>query len=77
VDVVVHGLGNGYDVKALAMKAKPVTQGVVTSNRQESVDSQPLEYLEDVRRAVIRRLAAGHRKEVWQVLPCHLPRIGS
>ena len=44
-DVIVHGLGYGDDLHALLVKSDPVAQRVVTPDRDQIVDSKPLQVL--------------------------------
>ena len=48
VDVVVHRLRNGDDAYPFVMQSLAVTQGVVSPDRDQHVDSDVLEVFEDV-----------------------------
>src|SRR5438876_1706704 len=52
-DVVVHGLGNADDLEALFVETNAVAEGIVTTDGNESVDSEPGEILEDFRSQVV------------------------
>jgi hypothetical protein len=51
--VVVHGLGDRYDLDTLLVEACCITQRVVPADGDQKIDPEKLEMLEDLRREVV------------------------
>ena len=51
--IIVHGLGNGHGLDAFLMEALRITQRVVATDRNEAIDSEEVQVLENLRGDVV------------------------
>ena len=72
-DVVVHGLRNCHDFHAFLVQAHAVAQGVIAADRDQVLDAEPLQVLQNFGRQIVlvgRSMRPAGASERWPCSPC-------
>src|SRR5208283_1094068 len=76
-NIIVHGLGNGDDLHAFLIKANAVAQRVIAANRDQVVDSQPIEILQNLWSQIVLLGVVGGLQMNRNARLLYLARIGA